>query len=265
MEPVRPVSPAALRPEGLRPESLQPEGLRPESLISGAEVSPLPPGRLPQRTVLQGRTVRLEPLDPAAHGRELYAASHADDAARTVWTYLWQGPYGDEAAFLAWLRECAAATDPIFFAVRDGASGQPRGMASYLRMAPRDGVLEIGHIWFAPSLQRTTASTEALTLMIRHAFDDLGCRRVEWKCDARNAPSRRAALRLGLRFEGIFYRHMIVKGRNRDTAWYAILAEEWPAVRSAYDRWLAADNFDADGRQQASLSACAAAARPSPA
>jgi RimJ/RimL family protein N-acetyltransferase len=242
----------------LRPEPLRPELLRPESLISGAPVSPLPPARFPARAAIQGRAVRLEPLDPAAHGPALFAASHADDACRAVWTYLWQAPFPGEAAFTEWLRECAAAADPVFFAFRDGHSGAACGMAAFMRIVPRDGVLEIGHIWFSPAVQRTTASTEALTLMIRHAFDDLGCRRVEWKCDARNVPSRRAALRLGFRFEGIFFRHMIVKGLNRDTAWYSILAEEWPSIRRAYDRWLAPGNFDADGGQRMSLHAAAA-------
>ncbi len=239
--------------EPLRP--LSTERLRPESLISGAPVVPLPPARFPARTPLPGRTVRLEPLDPAAHGLALYEASHGDEVARAVWTYLWSSPFADQGAFLSWLRDCAAAADPVFFAVCDAATGRARGMTSYLRIAPKDGVLEIGHIWFEPRLQRTTAATEALTLMIRHAFEDLGCRRVEWKCDARNGPSRRAALRLGFRFEGIFYRHMIVKGRNRDTAWYSIVSEEWPAVRDAYDRWLAPDNFDAEGRQRSRLDA----------
>jgi RimJ/RimL family protein N-acetyltransferase len=226
---------------------------RPESFVSGAPVLPLPPGLFPPRLPLDGTTVRLEPLHPATHAAELYSASHADARARAVWTYLWPAPFGDEGAFAAWLRDGSAANDPVFLAIRDRASGRAAGMAAFMRIAPKDGVLEIGHIWFAPALQRTAASTEALVLMLRHAFDDLGYRRVEWKCDALNAPSRRAALRLGFRFEGIFFRHMIIKGRNRDTAWYSMLADEWPERRAAFAAWLAPENFDAEGRQRRPL------------
>ncbi|HYN38014.1 MAG TPA: GNAT family protein [Rhodospirillales bacterium] len=226
---------------------------RPESLVSGAPVLPLPSGLFPPRVPLEGVAVRLEPLHPAVHAAELYAASHQDARARSVWTYLWPAPFADEAAFTAWLRDGAAAADPIFYAIRARASGRASGMAAYLRIAPKDGVLEIGHIWFAPAVQRTRLSTEALALMLGHGFDDLGYRRVEWKCDALNAASRRAALRLGFRFEGIFFRHMIVKGRNRDTAWFSMLAEEWPERRAAFAAWLADDNFDAGGRQRRPL------------
>lgn len=229
------------------------EPMRPESLVSGEPVTALPPDRLPPRLPLEGCSVRLEPLDPALHADELWVASHGDARARGVWTYLWPAPFADATAFTAWLRDSAAAADPVFCAIRDRASGRASGMAAFLRMAPKDGALEIGHIWFTPSLQRTRAASEALMLMIRHAFDDLGCRRVEWKCDALNAPSRRAALRLGFRFEGLFFRHMIIKGRNRDTAWYAMIGEEWPERRAAYDAWLDPGNFDAQGRQRRPL------------
>ena len=242
-------------------------GVRSECLVSGAPVVPLPPGRFPPRLPLEGESIRLEPLDPAVHAADLWQASHADDRARAVWTYLWPAPFADEAAFTAWLRDDAAAADPVFYAIRDRASGRASGMAAFMRIAPKDGALEIGHIWFAPFLQRTRGASEALMLMLRHAFDDLGCRRVEWKCDALNVPSRQAALRLGFRFEGIFFRHMIVKGRNRDTAWYAMLDEEWPERRAAYDAWLAASNFDEQGRQRCPLSrpAAAPASPPAPA
>jgi RimJ/RimL family protein N-acetyltransferase len=229
------------------------EPLRPETRLSAERVEPLPPGRFPPRLPLQGEAALLEPIDPALHGRELFAASHADASALRIWTYFSYSPFADEAGFVAWLRDCAAAADPVFYAIRDRRSGQAAGMASFMRIAPKDGVLEIGHIWFAPWLQRTRAATEALALMLRHAFDDLGYRRVEWKCDALNAPSRQAARRLGFRFEGIFFRHMIVKGRNRDTAWYALLAEEWPERRAALADWLAPDNFDEAGRQRRPL------------
>lgn len=229
------------------------EPLRPDSLVSGAPVMPVPPGLFPPRVPLDGIAARLEPLDPAIHADDLYAASHADERARAVWTWLAAGPFAEASAFRAWLREGAAAADPVFYAVRDVTSRRASGVTSFMRIAAGDGVLEIGNIWFGPSLQRTRVSTEALVLMLRHAFDDLGYRRVEWKCNALNEPSRRAALRLGFRFEGIFFRHMVVKGRNRDTAWYAMLAEEWPERRAAFAGWLAAENFDADGRQRRPL------------
>lgn len=250
MGPVRAVSDASPAPA---PATSHPNALRPEDLLSGAPVSPLPSARFPARVPLEGLAVQLEPLDAAGHAAELFAGSHAGDEARRVWTYLWHGPFADEQAFASWLRDCAAADDPVFYAIRDETTGRAAGMASYLRIAPRDGAIEIGHIWFSPALQRTRAATEALCLMIRHAFDDLGYRRVEWKCNALNAPSRRAALRLGFRFEGIFFRHMIVKGRNRDTAWYSIIAEEWPERRAAFERWLDPANFDAEGRQRRAL------------
>lgn len=229
-----------------------PRRLRPETAISDAVVDPAPPGLPPSRGPLAGATVRLEALDPAKHAADLYDASHRDEAARAVWRWLWHGPFEDPTQFTGWVRECAAASDTVFYAVVD-ATGRACGMTSFLRLAPRDGALEMGHIWFAAALQRTRGSTEALWLMLRHAFDDLGCRRVEWKCNALNGPSRAAALRLGFRFEGIFFRHMIVKGRNRDTAWYSLLSEEWPARRTAFEAWLDPGNFDEDGRQRRPL------------
>ncbi len=147
----------------------------------------------------------------------------------------------------------AAADDPLLFAIVDRATGRAAGAAAYLRMAPAHGVIEIGHIWFGSSLQRTAAATEAIFLLARHAFDDLGHRRLEWKCDARNAWSRRAAERFGFTFEGVFRQHMIVKGANRDTAWYAILDGEWPLLRAGFERWLDPANFDDAGRQRTAL------------
>ena len=222
--------------------------------VSGEPLEKLPSGERPARAPLEGRAVRLEPIDPAAHGEELFALSHADEEARALWTYLPYGPFDDLEAFTAWLEGCAASEDPLFFALRDRADGQAAGMASYLNIVPVHGSIEIGHIWFSPPLQNTRASTEALYEMMRHALDDLGFRRMEWKCNALNEGSRRAALRLGFTFEGIFYQHLVVKGCNRDSAWYSILDGEWPRLRGAFEAWLSDDNFDAEGRQAQSLS-----------
>ncbi len=229
-----------------------------ERPLSGAPVMPAPSGMRPQGIALGGRYVRLEPLDPERHAAELFAASHGDPRARDLWTYMPYGPFDSAAAFAAWQRDCATTADPLFFAIRDGRTGKAAGMASYLNVVPRNGSIEIGHIWFAPDLQRTREATEAIHLLLRHAFDDLRYRRMEWKCNALNEASRRAALRFGFRFEGIFYQHMVVKGRNRDTAWYAMLDQDWPALRTIFEAWLAPENFDADGCARRSLSAMTA-------
>lgn len=209
------------------------------------------PARTPSRVVLEGESVRLEPLDPGGHGSQLYTAA---DGADDLWTYLAYGPFADGRDFAAWLEERAASADPLFYTVIDRAAGQAQGMAAFMRMAPEHGVIEIGHIWFAPALQRTRQASEAIYLMSRHAFDDLGNRRLEWKCDFLNEPSKRAADRFGFTFEGVFRQHMVVKDRNRDTAWYSILDSEWPSRRAAFEAWLAPDNFDPQGRQRRSLS-----------
>jgi RimJ/RimL family protein N-acetyltransferase len=221
----------------------------------GAPVEPLPSGRAPGREALLGAHVRLEPVDVAAHARSLYALSHAKVEDAVLWTYLAYGPFADQGAFEQWLAERAASTDPLFFAVIDRQSGQASGMASYLNIVPDMGCIEIGHIWFAPPLQKTPAATDAIFLMCRHVFDDLGYRRLEWKCNALNEASMRAARRFGFTYEGTFRQHMVVKGRSRDTAWFSLLDREWPAVRAAFERWLAPANFDAAGRQRTSLSA----------
>jgi len=207
----------------------------------------------PERRVHEGRHVRLEPLDPSLHGAELWRAASAADAAATF-TYLPDGPFADEAALRDLLATRAARADPLFLAIRP-RDGPALGWASFMRIVPAMGVIEIGHIWLAPPLQRTTAATEALFLMMAHAMDDLGYRRLEWKCDALNAASRAAASRLGFSFEGIFRQHLIVKGRNRDTAWFAIVDRDWPAVRAAFAAWLDPANFDAAGRQLSPLAA----------
>jgi len=202
---------------------------------------------------IEGPTVRLEPLDPDRHGPSLFAAAQGPGADPLLWTYLSYGPFADAGEFTAWLRASAASTDPLFYAIVDRASGQARGMASYLRITPAHGVIEIGHIWFGAGLQRTPEATEAIYLLSRHAFDDLGYRRLEWKCDALNARSRRAADRFGFTFEGIFRQHVVVKSRNRDTAWFAIVDRDWPVIRAAYEAWLSPNNLDSEGRQRRSL------------
>ena len=221
----------------------------------GPAVDPPPSGRSLERRPLQGAHVRLEPVDVAAHASSLYAHSHARPEDAALWTYLAYGPFPDQGAFEGWLAVRARSEDPLFFAIVDLSSGAASGMASYLNVMPAMGCIEIGHIWFAPSLQRTRAATEAIYLMCRQVFDDLGYRRLEWKCNALNEASKRAARRFGFTYEGTFRQHMVVKGRNRDTAWFSLLDREWPAVRAAFERWLAPDNFDAAGRQRTSLNA----------
>ncbi len=208
------------------------------------------PARLPDRTSIEGESVRLEPLDVGRHASQIYAAVVGADE---LWEYLPYGPFHTEQSFTAWLADCAASSDPLFYAIVDRVTDVPRGVGSYLRMAPQHGVIEIGHLLFTPPLQRTRQATEAIYLWSRHAFDGLGNRRLEWKCNAQNAPSRRAAERFGFTFEGVFRQHMVVKDRNRDTAWYSIIDSEWPARRAAFEAWLSRDNFDSDGRQRRSL------------
>jgi RimJ/RimL family protein N-acetyltransferase len=173
----------------------------------------------------------------------------------SLWTYMFDGPFEDRTAFAEALKKREASDDPLFFAILDAASSRAVGIASYMRIEPAHRVIEIGGIVFSPALQRKPGATEAMYLMARHVFEDLGYRRYEWKCDALNAPSRRAALRLGFTFEGIFREHMIIKGRSRDTAWFAMLDSEWPERKAAYERWLAPGNFDSHGKQKQSLSA----------
>ena len=187
--------------------------------------------RRPERTRIEGRDVVLVPIDVAAHGPTLYALSHGPER-EAQWMYLWDGPYPSEAAFLENLAQKAVSEDPFFFSIVERESGRAVGVASYLRITPKDRVIEVGSILFTPALQRTRGATEAMFLMARHAFDTLGYRRYEWKCNALNEPSRRAAVRLGFQFEGIFRQHMIVKGRSRDTAWFAMLDRDWPAIRA---------------------------------
>ena len=215
------------------------------------------PVSLPRRELISGRYVRLEPLDAEVHTADLWQAAQGHDE---VWDYLADGPYAGEADFERALAEKQAGAAALFFAIMPRKSGRAEGYASYMRMDPANGVIEVGNILMAPSLQKTTASTEAIYLMARHVFEDLGYRRYEWKCNANNAPSRRAALRYGFTFEGVFRQHMVIKGQNRDTAWFSMLDSEWPARKAAFEAWLDPANFDANGQQRkslAQLSGCA--------
>lgn len=212
------------------------------------------PPPAPGPAVLEGRSVALERLDPGRHAEDLFAANSVSDA---IWDYLPYGPFRQMGAYRDWAERMAGAQDPIFYAFRDRSSGRVGGVASFLRITPEAGSIEVGHINLAPVLQRSLAATEGLYLMMRWAFE-AGYRRYEWKCDALNLPSRRAAQRFGLSYEGIFRQATVVKGRNRDTAWFAAIDKEWPALRAAYEAWLAPDNFGADGRQRQSLASLTA-------
>jgi RimJ/RimL family protein N-acetyltransferase len=209
---------------------------------------------LPQRISLEGRWITVAPLDPISHGEALYQMTQGPGAAE-LWLYLFDGPYPDRASFDRSLEGMAASEDPLFFAIVDKSSSRALGRAAYMRMEPRHRVIEVGSIVYAASLQRTRRATEAMYLMARYVFEELGYRRYEWKCNSLNAASRRAALRLGFTLEGIFRQHMIIKGRSRDTAWYSMLDSEWPRRKAAFERWLDVSNFDVDGRQKSSLSA----------
>jgi len=218
----------------------------------GASVDAAPAPR-PQRTILDGRLVRIVPLDPVAHAGALFEGSRGAEN-ESLWRYLFEGPFRTRAAFDSHLQQKASSEDPLAFSILAKSSGDAVGYASYMRIEPAHRVIEVGSILFTPRLHRTIGATESMYLMARHVFEDLGYRRYEWKCNALNAPSRRAALRLGFTFEGVFCQHMIIKGRNRDTAWFSMLDSEWPKRKAPFERWLDPSNFDADGRQRVSLS-----------
>jgi RimJ/RimL family protein N-acetyltransferase len=203
----------------------------------GEPVDATPAGR-PGRGTRRGRFVTLSPVEPSAQAGGLFEATRE---APEVWTYLGYGPFDDEAAMRAWLESLVPQEDPLFLTVTDRVSGSPVGVVAFMNVDPPMRRLELGHIWYAPVAQRTRANTETVYLMLGEAFDDLGHRRVEWKCDALNARSRSAAERLGFTFEGVFRQHMVVKGRNRDTAWFSMLDWEWPRVRANMQQWLEAE------------------------
>ncbi len=222
----------------------------------GPEVDAHPAER-PQRVTLKGRWVTLEPLDPRKHAVSLYDGSNGDPDRERVWTYLGDGPYATLRDFRESVGAKARSEDPLFFAVVDNATGRALGYQTLMRIDPANRVIEVGNVMYTPALQRTAGATEAQYLFASYVFDTLGYRRYEWKCNALNAPSRRAAERLGFAFEGVFRQHMIVKGRSRDTAWFSMLDGDWPARRTAFERWLRRDNFDVGGRQKESLSSLA--------
>lgn len=210
------------------------------------------PRAAPERKTLDGRYVRLEPIDAVAHGDGLYAASAvADIDSRFAW--LPDYPPENRAAFQPWLDKAQESNDPLFFALIDKASGKVAGRQALMRIEPAAGAIEIGNVYWGPLVSRRPAATEALYLFARYIFDELGYRRFEWKCNNRNEPSKRAAERFGFQFEGIFRQHLVVKGENRDTAWFSMIDKEWPALKRAYQAWLDPSNFDADGAQKRRL------------
>ena len=216
------------------------------------------PSRIPSHLTLTGRYLRLEPLAARHAGALLQVATHAD--RERIYRYLPDEPLKSIAESHEWIVSRLAVQDPLFFACVDAADGAVLGRQALMRITPQHGAIEIGNILWGPGMAGTRLATEAFHLMARHVFDDLGYRRFEWKCDSLNEPSRRAALRLGFEFEGIFRQHLWIKGRNRDTAWYAMLDRDWPALRGAFEAWLEPRNFDAAGAQRVSLAAARAGA-----
>jgi RimJ/RimL family protein N-acetyltransferase len=219
----------------------------------GSIVDPLPSGARPDLRPLHGRWMRLDPVSVAAHGIGLWRSFAGKDPEGDIWTWMPYGPFADEPTFLAWLKDREAARDPWFYAFVKRNTGETLGMGAFMRLDAANGVIEIGHIWMAPALQRSREATEAIYLMMRHCFEDLGVRRLEWKCDALNAPSRKAAQRFGFAFEGLFRQHYIVNGRNRDTAWFAMIDKDWPKARAGFEAWLSEGNFDEAGNQRVGL------------
>ena len=226
--------------------------------MTNAELLPVGPpvlgdaARTPERIAMQGAYVTVEPLDPAKHGEALWQGA-GGSANQMLWKYMHSGPFTERAAFDAYLQAKAASEDPLYFAFVDRATGAAGGHAAYMRIDQGQRVIEVGAIVYTPEFQKTRAATEAMYLMARYVFEELGYRRYEWKCNVLNDASQSAARRLGFAFEGVFRQHMIVKGRSRDTAWFAMLDSEWPWRKLEFERWLAPDNFDSTGRQKSRL------------
>ncbi|WP_321889773.1 GNAT family N-acetyltransferase [Paraburkholderia bannensis] len=218
----------------------------------GAALESWTPRERPARVTIEGERCRIEPVDVERHAADLFEAySAALDGSD--WTYLFVGPFTDFESFRAYLAKAAASEDPLHYAIVDRASGKAVGTFALMRIEPAHGAIEVGSVTFSPLLKRTAISTEAQYLLMRYVFDELGYRRYEWKCDSLNAPSRKTALRLGFEFEGIFRQAVVYKGRSRDTAWFAIVDQDWPQAKRAFETWLAPANFDAEGNQRTSL------------
>ena len=204
----------------------------------GADIANFSPGRVPGGDPLVGKTVLLERVDASRDSPALFEATHGDSADPGQWTYMAYGPFADQQSMRGWMETVQELTDPLFMVVRDVATSAPLGMVSFLNIVADHRRLELGNIWYVPAAQRTSANTETIYLMLRESFEALGYRRVEWKCDALNARSKAAATRLGFSFEGVFNQHIVVKGRNRDTAWFAMLDSDWPAIKENFERVL---------------------------
>ncbi len=215
---------------------------------------------VPIGTTLEGRFCRLEKLDPIRHTESLFDAL-SGEGTESLWTYLSEEPPGSRAELEQWMDRASRMEDPLYYGLVDKGSGLCVGRAAFLRIAPHAGSIEVGSILFSPRLQRTPMATEAMFLMMQHAFEDLGYRRYEWKCDSLNEPSRRAAERLGFSYEGLFRQALVYKGRNRDTAWFSIIDRDWPAIRQGFQHWFDPANFDSAGRQKQTLAAFISAAR----
>ena len=228
--------------------------------LTGPPVDGWQPRALPPRTAMVGAYCRVEPVDVERDAKALFEAYHDAPDGRD-WTYLFVGPFTDFESYREYLTKAATTSDPLHHTIIDLATAKPVGTAALMRIDPAHGVIEVGHIIYSPRMQRTRAATEAMYLMMRRAFDELGYRRYEWKCDDNNLRSRAAALRYGFSFEGVFRQAIVYKGRSRDTAWYSIIDREWPAIRGGFEQWLAPSNFDAAGNQIARLSALIARAR----
>ncbi|MCP3722521.1 GNAT family N-acetyltransferase [Paraburkholderia sp. CNPSo 3272] len=225
----------------------------------GDPVTGWQPRERPARVTIEGQFCRIEPIDLDRHAADLFEA-YGTAADGRDWTYLFSEPFTDFAAFRQYLAKAAASSDPFHYAVIDRASGKAVGTFALMRIEPVHGVIEVGSVTFSPRRKQTPISTEAQYLLMRYVFDDLGYRRYEWKCDSLNAPSRKTALRLGFQFEGIFRQAIVYKGRNRDTAWFAIIDRDWPLAKAAFEQWLSKENFDAQGQQRASLASLREAA-----